>query len=165
MKYIRETGETHSKLLYHAWSRWSAGRSRYTMHGQDGLREKAVTKCKVQGDLGKKSSHNARSRWSAGRSRYTMHGPGGPREEDVTQCMVQVVRGKNSLHNAWCRWSVGRSRHTMHGPGGPREVRFVMVVMVRGVQCMSCWLHRHTIIMTVTSTHCLSLSPVAVIHA
>ena len=52
MKYIRETGETHSKLLYHAWSRWSVGRSRYTMPCPDGPREEAI--------------HNAWSRWSVG---------------------------------------------------------------------------------------------------
>ena len=104
MKYIRETGETHSKLLYHAWSRWSAGRSRYT-----------------QMVRGKKSLHNAWSRWSAGSSRYTMHNLDGPWEEVVTQCSVQGVLGKKSLHNAWSRWSAGRSRCTMHDLDSPWE--------------------------------------------
>ena len=90
MKYTRETGETHSKLI----------------------------SCMVQMVRGKKSLHNAGSRWAVGSS-YTMHGPRGPREEFVTQCMVQVVRGKKPSHNAWSRWSVGRSHYTMPCPGGP----------------------------------------------
>ena len=138
MKYIKETGETHSKLLYHAWSRWSARRSHYTMHGPGGPREEVVSQCMVQVVREKKSLHNALSRWSVGRNRYTMPCPGGPWEEVVTQCPVQMVHAKKP--------------YTMHGPGGPREFRFIMVVMVSRLgapmTCILSRLHRHTIIMT-----------------